>query len=201
MLTLLFRVSERIATPTSVILMAVNSLVAFAYRATVQTRPEIIYPGQEAMSLNPNSKLAWDLWLVTVPIVCLGAPFGAYAASFFHRHLFIYLVILLDTVQLIAAFCIIQPWTTKETNAPNLLCGTAAIIFVMSITCFTLIAHFGTKYIPKSQSPSIERDDIEVNLNDSTSINQQSKSQNVFVEISSHSSHEIVENVLQHGNI
>ena len=54
-LTLLFRLSEKTATPTSVIIMAVNSVVGFAYR-------ELAMGGVE--------KGTYGFFLVCVPVVC-----------------------------------------------------------------------------------------------------------------------------------
>jgi hypothetical protein len=51
-LTLLFRISEKTATPTSVILMAINTVVGFAYRKY----------GQEGVEYN-----AWCMFLVCAP--------------------------------------------------------------------------------------------------------------------------------------
>ncbi|AHE97609.1 sulfite exporter TauE/SafE family protein [Thioalkalivibrio paradoxus] len=62
LLVLAFRVCEKVATPTSVILMASNSLVAFAWK-------ELFGPGMAAD--------AWAYWYVCVPIVVIGAPLGA----------------------------------------------------------------------------------------------------------------------------
>lgn len=62
LLVLAFRVCEKVATPTSVILMASNSLVAFGWK-------EFFGPGMAAD--------AWNYWYVCVPIVVIGAPLGA----------------------------------------------------------------------------------------------------------------------------
>lgn len=62
LLVLAFRVCEKVATPTSVILMASNSLVAFAWK-------ELFGPG-----MAPE---AWAYWYVCVPVVAAGAPLGA----------------------------------------------------------------------------------------------------------------------------
>ena len=51
-LTLLFRISEKTATPTSVVLMAINTVVGFLYRNYGQGGVE---------------EDAWGLWLVCVP--------------------------------------------------------------------------------------------------------------------------------------
>ena len=62
LLVLVFRVCEKSATPTSVILMASNSLIAFAWK-------ELFGAGMAAQ--------AWDFWYVCIPIVVVCAPLGA----------------------------------------------------------------------------------------------------------------------------
>lgn len=62
LLVLRFRITETIATPTSVILMAINALVGFAWKGGV------------GEGLAPD---AWKYWWACVPIVVLGAPAGA----------------------------------------------------------------------------------------------------------------------------
>jgi uncharacterized membrane protein YfcA len=64
MLVLGFRLCETVATPTSVILMAANSLVGFAWRG--------MGGGGE-----PIATEIWNYWWVCVPIVAIGAPMGA----------------------------------------------------------------------------------------------------------------------------
>ncbi len=63
LLVLRLRISEVIATPTSVVLMAGNAVVGAVYRGAVQGE------------LAPE---AWNFWWVCVPIVVVGAPFGAW---------------------------------------------------------------------------------------------------------------------------
>lgn len=55
-LTLLFRVSEKVATPTSVVLMWLNTWMGFYWR-------EIM--------MNKVSTLAWEYFSVSAPIVCI----------------------------------------------------------------------------------------------------------------------------------
>lgn len=62
LLVLRFRVSEKVATPTSVILMALNACVGFAWKGGV---------GSGMLGE------AWTYWWVCVPIVVVGAPAGA----------------------------------------------------------------------------------------------------------------------------
>ena len=58
----MFSLNEKVATPTSVILMAVNTVIGFAWRETMG--------GGVAMD-------AWNYWWLCVPVVVVGAPFGA----------------------------------------------------------------------------------------------------------------------------
>ncbi len=62
LLVLRLRISEKIATPTSVVLMGINALVAALWQGGVRG------------ALAPE---AWNYWWVCVPIVVVGAPFGA----------------------------------------------------------------------------------------------------------------------------
>ena len=59
--TLAFRVREKVATPTSVILIGTNARFAVVWRErfSIGTRPE-----------------AWDFWGVSVPVVVIGAQSG-----------------------------------------------------------------------------------------------------------------------------
>lgn len=93
-LTLLFRVSARVATPTSVILMAINTVVAFLYRLLIMD------------AVNPE---VYNMWLVCVPVVVVGAPLGATISSHFHSSVLIALVCVIDTVQLVGALCVVRP--------------------------------------------------------------------------------------------
>lgn len=69
-LTLLFGVSEKVATPTSVVVMAANSLVAVAAYAT---------------AVGPAPANVVSMWLAAVPIVVVGAPLGAWFCSRLRR--------------------------------------------------------------------------------------------------------------------
>jgi uncharacterized membrane protein YfcA len=60
-LTLLFRVTEKVATPTSVILMCLNTWVGFYWRQLIMT---------------DVSQLAWEYFAVSVPVVVTFSPLG-----------------------------------------------------------------------------------------------------------------------------
>lgn len=65
-MVLLFRLSEKVSTPTSVILMAFNSLVGLALHVFV---------------IGGFTSEVKDYWLAAIPVVVVGAPFGAYLCT------------------------------------------------------------------------------------------------------------------------
>ena len=67
---MLYRVSEKIATPTSVVLMGQMSVFGFWFR----------YFWMEDIS-----EQAWNYWLVCIPIVPIGAPLGSICATMVTR--------------------------------------------------------------------------------------------------------------------
>jgi len=62
LLVLGLNICEKVATPTSVILMATNAVVGFVWKG---------------MFGSPLATEAWGYWYVCVPIVVIGAPLGA----------------------------------------------------------------------------------------------------------------------------
>ena len=92
LLVLYFGINEKVATPTSVVLMAINSIVGFIWKgSTTGMMPE-----------------AWGYWWVCVPVVVVGAPFGAWFIRFRSRHFvagFLYLSI---TVQFLWGMLILD---------------------------------------------------------------------------------------------
>lgn len=131
-LCLLFRVNERVATPTSVMLMAINTLIAALYRE---------------FGMQEVSAEAYNLWLVCIPIVVIGAPLGAILSSHFHRTVFAILIYIVDAVQFIGALVIIQPWLNiangGKTDTPGDLCGSSAGILIAGAVWFTVLAFLG----------------------------------------------------------
>ncbi|VDK27682.1 unnamed protein product [Gongylonema pulchrum] len=85
-LTLLFRITEKVATPTSVVLMAANSMVGFFWRHFMQ---------------NAIQQESWEYFAVCLPIVVIFAPVGSFIASYLHRLTLATLIYILETVALI----------------------------------------------------------------------------------------------------
>ena len=92
--TLKYNLSEKIATPTSVILMASNAVVGTLIHFFV---------------LQDMQMEAISFWLVCIPVVLLGAPFGAYIVDKIKRLAIAYLLYIIILVQFVAAILIIQP--------------------------------------------------------------------------------------------
>jgi uncharacterized membrane protein YfcA len=95
-LTLTFGIHEKISTPSTVIIMGINSVVGFFLHGVVLQDIGVV----------------WNYWLVCIPIVILGAPFGAWIASRVNRDIIILLLLALISVELVTTIWII-PFTPE----------------------------------------------------------------------------------------
>lgn len=86
-LTLYFRVSEKVATPTSVVLMGINSCAGVLWSLLVRT--------SEENSIKPD---VVKYWLVCIPIVVIGAPLGSRVSAMLSRISLARAVYFLDVV-------------------------------------------------------------------------------------------------------
>ena len=89
-----YRLSEKIATPTSVILMASNAITGFIlqYFFLDSIQPEVI-----------------NYWLVSVPVVIFGAPLGAFVITLINRKTIAGILIAIIIIQFLTAIFIIKP--------------------------------------------------------------------------------------------
>ncbi|MEM1082723.1 MAG: sulfite exporter TauE/SafE family protein [Verrucomicrobiota bacterium] len=85
-MTLGYGLSERIAVPTSVVIMATVSVAGFAFRLLL---PQPI-------------GVVWEYWAVAAPVVAVGAPLGAWVASRIHNDSILILVFLLVVAEVIS---------------------------------------------------------------------------------------------------
>ena len=115
--TTLFRLSEKIATPTSVILMGTNSVICIFWRAVVLGQVE-----QEA----------WDFIAVTFPIVTCGAPFGSLIGSHFHREVLASALYIVTTASLIGAYIIVPQTISLAILAPCVMVGSCSLFSVLT---------------------------------------------------------------------
>lgn len=121
-LSLLFRIDEKVAIPTTIPLAGINSAVAFFWRFNIQH------------ALNP---VAWEYLAVAVPVATLFAPLGFVISSNFHRQTLAVPVYIIETTTLISAFLIVMP------NWP--MCVVAVIIIALALTFYIMIGKVGEK--------------------------------------------------------
>jgi len=115
-LSLLFRISEKVSTPTSVVLMAINTVFGFYWRQMMTDT-----------GVEPD---AWGFLIVCVPIVVIFAPLGSILSSHFHRQVLAFLIYILDTIALISAFVVIPMTLTLGIMCGCLLAG-GFIFFIL----------------------------------------------------------------------
>ncbi|MCP3917454.1 MAG: sulfite exporter TauE/SafE family protein [bacterium] len=122
LLVLRLRINESIATPTSVVLMGVNAAVGFAWKGTF------------GAGMAPA---AWNYWWVCVPIVVVGAPFGAWFIK--HRsRLFVAKLLYASIVIQFFAAILIVPMTPQ-------LVGFSVLVFVAGLLFFRWMANRGVR--------------------------------------------------------
>jgi uncharacterized membrane protein YfcA len=124
LLVLGMRISESIATPTSVVLMGMNAAVGFAWQASV------------GGGMAPD---AWNYWWVCVPIVVVGAPFGAWFIS--HRsRLFVAGLLYTSIVAQFVAAIFIVPLTAR-------LVLFSVTVFAVGLLFFRWMADHGVRRV------------------------------------------------------
>ena len=116
-MVLLFRLSEKVATPTSVVLMAVNAIIGFCLYLFV---------------LEGFTVQIQNYWLAAVPIVVIGAPLGVYFCSRLDAKTIANLLITLIMLELISSLLII-PLTAKT------LIISAVVLLSFSIVYFVML--------------------------------------------------------------
>ncbi|WP_089728565.1 sulfite exporter TauE/SafE family protein [Candidatus Thiosymbion oneisti] len=95
-LVLRFGICEKVATPTSVILMGTNALAGMLWGGASGTL----------------AAEAWDYWWVCVPVVAFGAPFGAWCMSRWRRVHIVRFICVLILVQYVGTLLILPQTPT-----------------------------------------------------------------------------------------
>ncbi|VDP04375.1 unnamed protein product [Heligmosomoides polygyrus] len=119
--TLLFRVSEKTATPTTVVMMGLNSMVGMYCRAVWYTNV---------------SELTFEYLKVTIPVAVTMAPFGSFLGSHFHRQVLACSVYVLEALSVVG-FLITSP--------PLQLILIGAAIILIAFVFFYFISRVGEK--------------------------------------------------------
>ncbi|TMS35598.1 hypothetical protein L596_002966 [Steinernema carpocapsae] len=136
-ITLLFRVSEKTATPTTVVLMGLNSQFGFFWRAVMEGNID---------------QLAWDTLKVCAPVVVTFAPLGSFLGSHFHRLIlasFIYFVEIFSLV----GFLFTKPhWT---------LVVTGGFIVCFGLLFFSCLSRIGQVMVDRENKSQVTKDELE----------------------------------------
>jgi uncharacterized membrane protein YfcA len=93
-ITVRYHLSEKVATPTSVIVMAINSLIGFSLHY---------------FFVQDFGIAEFNYWLVSIPVVLIGAPLGAYYINRQTRNFVTWLLYVIILVQFVGALFIIKP--------------------------------------------------------------------------------------------
>ena len=91
-MVLLFRISEKVATPTSVILMAINAIAGFSLHFFI---------------LKDFTPVVYHYWLSAVPVVVVGAPVGAWFCSHLNSKTIARVLIGLIMIELVSSLYLI----------------------------------------------------------------------------------------------
>jgi uncharacterized membrane protein YfcA len=97
MLTLWYGLDEKVATPSSVVLMSIITVVGFFYHSTV---------------LRDVSQQTYYAWIAAAPVVLIFAPLGAWVISHWHRLSIARLLYTIIVVQLIGALFVLGTTTS-----------------------------------------------------------------------------------------
>ncbi|MDJ0674673.1 MAG: sulfite exporter TauE/SafE family protein [Calothrix sp. MO_167.B42] len=112
MMVLLFGLCEKVSTPTSVILMAINAVVGFTLHYFIG---DFVGP-------------ITDYWLAAVPVVVVGAPTGAILCNLMKRETITRILIGLILIELVTSFLLIP-------LNPKILCY-SLFVFVVSSSIY-----------------------------------------------------------------
>ena len=123
-LTLAFGLNEKISTPTTVVIMGLNSVVGFFIHGAML---------QDIGGM-------WNHWLVAVPVVVVGAPLGAYVAHRVSRDSIIIFLLTLISIELVTTL-----WLVPFTSLAQVL-FTVTAVFICTVFFWVMLA-YRKKYV------------------------------------------------------
>ena len=125
LLVLAFHINEKVATPTSVVLMAGNALVGFGWRMFFSPEPILTE--------------TWSYWWVAVPVVVVGAPLGAKFIADRSSSFIVRLLLTSIVLQFFGALLIL-PLTYQ-------LQLFALVTFLAGLTLFSVMDYLGRQHL------------------------------------------------------
>ncbi len=128
-MVLLFRINEKIATPTSVILMAINAIVGFSLHY---------------FFIGGFNETVHAYWLAAIPVVVIGAPLGAVICTYLSRILIVRTLIVLIFIEFISSLLLIK-------LTPSILIASGVVFFGFSLLYLWMYnSSFGVKSQPQA---------------------------------------------------
>ncbi|QDT08545.1 sulfite exporter TauE/SafE family protein [Planctomycetes bacterium K23_9] len=128
-LTLYFGLDEKTSTPTTILIMAFNSLVGFFFHGVILQ----------------DIGVAKDYWIVCIPIIIFGAPLGAWVLFQINRDTLIIAVLCLIIAE-VTSTLILVPFTSQMVTVM-----VAAI--VVTTLCFWAMLHCRQSRLDENRSP------------------------------------------------
>lgn len=107
-LTLWYGMNEKVATPTSVVLMSILTVAGFLLHSVVK------------QDFGP---LEWSYWMAAIPVAAVFAPLGAWAITYLHRLQIARILYAIIAAQFVGALYVLGFTTTNL-----VFCGIVAII-------------------------------------------------------------------------
>jgi uncharacterized protein len=144
-----FRISEKVAAPTTIIVGSITTVFALVYRSISAVAGSTTATTPAAYLFSGGSV---GLALQAAPWVMAAAPVAALSASYLSRHAIALVSYVANTTVFVAVLVGIQPWTTRSTESPALLCCSSAALFLVtaalvasaSVTSNLLLKHNST---------------------------------------------------------
>jgi uncharacterized membrane protein YfcA len=122
LMTIYYRVNEKVATPSSVIIMTVETLLGFFLHVVI---------------LKDFAPESFELWLTCIPVVVFFAPLGAFVVSKWPRENIARLLYIILIVQFFGAIIVIRPNTMQL-----LLC---AVTLTLGLGLFSYLSRLERK--------------------------------------------------------
>lgn len=130
-LTLFFRLSEKSASPTTLVIIASNSVLGLIWRQGIQSNV---------------SMETWEYTAVSAVVIVVGAPIGSFIGAHFRRQVIAWFIYLLVTLTLITSFVLIP-------QTPVLI-GVSIGVILLGAGMFALLTYFGHILLEKYKRES-----------------------------------------------
>lgn len=119
LMTIYYKISEKVATPSSVIIMTIETILGFFLHAAV---------------LQDFSEASFQLWLACIPVVIFFAPLGAFVVTRLPRLAIARLLYVILVVQFIGAMFVIRPSLSQALFcALTIACGLSLFFYMAKL--------------------------------------------------------------------